>query len=59
MAEAVRDSAEAAATIAYLKRSVSQQNSWDLLKGKGGAPTGGKPPAAQRAGGSAAAEPRA
>ncbi|WP_176168622.1 tetratricopeptide repeat protein [Bosea thiooxidans] len=51
--------AEAAATIAYLKRSVSQQNSWDLLKGKGGAPTGGKPPAAQRAGGSAAAEPRA
>ena len=29
--------AEAAATIAYLKRSVSQQNSWDLLK------AGGKP----------------
>ncbi|SEG42396.1 tetratricopeptide repeat protein [Bosea lathyri] len=28
--------AEAAATIAYLKRSVSQQNSWDMLKG--GAP---------------------
>lgn len=27
--------AEAAATIAYLKRSVSQQNSWDILKGKG------------------------
>jgi len=27
---------EAAATIAYLKRSVSQQNSWDMLKG--GAP---------------------
>lgn len=26
--------AEAAATIAYLKRSVSQQNSWDMLKGK-------------------------
>lgn len=25
--------AEAAATIAYLKRSVSQQNSWELLKG--------------------------
>ena len=25
---------EAAATIAYLKRSVSQQNSWDMLKGK-------------------------
>jgi Flp pilus assembly protein TadD len=33
---------EAAATIAYLKRSVSQQNSWEMLKG-------GKPkPAAQR-----------
>ncbi len=26
--------AEAAATIAYLKRSVSQQNSWELLKGQ-------------------------
>lgn len=25
---------EAAATIAYLKRSVSQQNSWDMLKGQ-------------------------
>ena len=25
--------AEAAAAIAYLKRSVSQQNSWELLKG--------------------------
>lgn len=25
--------AEAAATVSYLKRSVSQQNSWDLLKG--------------------------
>jgi Flp pilus assembly protein TadD len=25
---------EAAATVAYLKRSVSQQNSWDMLKGK-------------------------
>jgi Flp pilus assembly protein TadD len=34
--------AEAAATIAYLKRSVSQQNSWEMLKG-------GKPrPPAQR-----------
>jgi Flp pilus assembly protein TadD len=31
---------EAAATIAYLKRSVSQQNSWELLKGgKGRAPS--------------------
>jgi Flp pilus assembly protein TadD len=28
--------AEAAATIAYLKRSVSQQNSWDMLKGGAG-----------------------
>lgn len=27
--------AEAAATVAYLKRSVSQQNSWDLLKAGG------------------------
>ena len=26
---------EAAATIAYLKRSVSQPNSWDMLKGSG------------------------
>ncbi len=34
--------AEAAATVAYLKRSVSQQNSWDLLKG-------GKPKAQQPA----------
>ena len=37
--------AEAAATIAYLKRSVSQQNSWEMLKG-GGKP---KPKAAARA----------
>lgn len=39
--------AEAAATIAYLKRSVSQQNSWDILKGaKGRAPSAAKPPVA-------------
>jgi len=39
---------EAAATIAYLKRSVSQQNSWDLLKGtKGRAQPTAKPPLAQ------------
>lgn len=41
--------AEAAATIAYLKRSVSQRNSWDLLKGKAGAPSGAEPPVAQGA----------
>jgi Flp pilus assembly protein TadD len=34
--------AEAAATVAYLKRSVSQRNSWDMLKG--GKP-GAQPPA--------------
>ncbi|CAH1660834.1 Flp pilus assembly protein TadD, contains TPR repeat [Hyphomicrobiales bacterium] len=40
--------AEAATTIAYLKRSVSQQNSWDLLKGaKGRAQPAVKPPVAQ------------
>jgi len=40
--------AEAAATIAYLKRSVSQQNSWELLKGgKGRAAPAAKPPVAQ------------
>ena len=39
--------AEAAATIAYLKRSVSQQNSWDMLK------AGGKPGAAGKAQGGA------
>lgn len=39
--------AEAAATIAYLKRSVSQRNSWDLLKGKGGAQPDAKPPLAR------------
>ncbi len=46
--------AEAAATIAYLKRSVSQQNSWELLKGKA------KPAAARNpeAAAAAAAEPR-
>jgi Flp pilus assembly protein TadD len=42
--------AEAAQTIAYLKRSVSQQNSWDLLKaGKGKGEGKGKPPVARRA----------
>ncbi|CAM5773780.1 hypothetical protein [Bosea minatitlanensis] len=35
--------AEAAATIAYLKRSVSQRNSWDLLKGKPKAQQAAKP----------------
>lgn len=39
--------AEAAATIAYLKRSVSQQNSWDLLKGKAKMQPGAKPPLAR------------
>jgi Flp pilus assembly protein TadD len=39
--------AEAAATVAYLKRSVSQQNSWELLKGgKGRAKPANQPPAA-------------
>ncbi|WP_262332222.1 tetratricopeptide repeat protein [Bosea sp. BH3] len=47
--------AEAAATIAYLKRSVSQQNSWDLLKGgKGRAAPAAKPPVAR----APTAEPR-
>ncbi len=32
LAKQVQSPAEAAATIAYLKRSVSQQNSWDMLK---------------------------
>lgn len=35
--------AEAAATIAYLKRSVSQQNSWDMLKTGAKAKTGSSP----------------
>lgn len=43
--------AEAAATIAYLKRSVSQQNSWEMLKGKA------KPAAAQRPETTASAAP--
>jgi Flp pilus assembly protein TadD len=38
--------AEAAATIAYLKRSVSQQNSWEMLKGGAGK---AKPKSAVRA----------
>ena len=38
--------AEAAATIAYLKRSVSQQNSWEMLKGGAGK---AKPKSAARA----------
>lgn len=43
--------AEAATTIAYLKRSVSQQNSWDLLKGaKGRGQAAAKPPLAQQQG---------
>ncbi|RDJ26889.1 hypothetical protein DWF00_01545 [Bosea caraganae] len=37
--------AEAAQTVAYLKRSVSQQNSWDLLKTGGGS----KPAASRQA----------
>lgn len=45
--------AEAAAAIAYLKRSVSQQNSWDLLKGKAKPQPGAKPPLAQGAGSAA------
>lgn len=45
--------AEAAATVAYLKRSVSQQNSWDMLKagGKAGAKTGDARPARTQAAG--------
>ncbi|MGF7053240.1 Flp pilus assembly protein TadD [Bosea sp. OAE752] len=39
--------AEAAAAIAYLKRSVSQQNSWELLKGKARAQPAPKPPLAR------------
>lgn len=39
--------AEAAATVAYLKRSVSQQNSWDMLKA--GAKTRGARPAPTQA----------
>jgi Flp pilus assembly protein TadD len=37
--------AEAAATVAYLKRSVSQRNSWDMLKGgkNGAQPPAGRP----------------
>lgn len=47
MARRDQSPAEAAATIAYLKRSVSQQNSWDLLKGaKGRAQPAGKSPQA-------------
>jgi Flp pilus assembly protein TadD len=38
--------AEAAQTVAYLKRSVSQQNSWELLKAKGkGKPASARPAA--------------
>jgi Flp pilus assembly protein TadD len=37
--------AEAAATVAYLKRSVSQQNSWDMLKAGSGR---GKPASARQ-----------
>jgi len=51
--------AEAAATIAYLKRSVSQQNSWDLLKGvKGRAKPANQPAAAQGAAAQLGSEPR-
>lgn len=43
--------AEAAATIAYLKRSLSQQNSWDLLKNpKARAPSSAKPQVTQAPG---------
>lgn len=45
--------AEAAATVAYLKRSVSQQNSWDMLK------AGGKPGAAGKAQGGRPAQTQA
>lgn len=52
--------AEAAQTIAYLKRSVSQQNSWDLLKsGKGKAQSPARPPMANGTVGAAAAAPPA
>ena len=40
--------AEAAATVAYLKRSVSQQNSWNLLKGGKAKPQAAPAPLAQR-----------
>ncbi|WP_420102839.1 hypothetical protein [Bosea sp. (in: a-proteobacteria)] len=40
--------AEAAATVAYLKRSVSQQNSWNLLKGGKAKPQAAPSPLAQR-----------
>lgn len=40
--------AEAAATIAYLKRSVSQRNSWELLKGAKGRAKPASQPAAQQ-----------
>lgn len=52
--------ADAAATIAYLKRSVSQQNSWELLKGgKGRAPAPARQPLANGAGNQPAAAPPA
>ena len=52
--------AEAAAAIAYLKRSVSQQNSWELLKGgKGRAQAPARQPAVQGAGAMPAAAPPA
>ncbi|MGO4171128.1 hypothetical protein [Bosea sp. TAF32] len=54
MARRDQSPAEAAATIAYLKRSVSQQNSWDLLKGaKGKQQPAAKPPLARAPDGSA------
>lgn len=40
--------AEAAATVAYLKRSVSQPNSWDMLKGKAKPVAGSRPATASR-----------
>ncbi len=52
--------AEAAATIAYLKRSVSQQNSWELLKGgKGRGPSQARQPLANGSGSAPAAAPPA
>jgi Flp pilus assembly protein TadD len=52
--------AEAAQTIAYLKRSVSQQNSWELLKGgKGRAQSSARPSPVQGAGAQPAAAPPA
>jgi Flp pilus assembly protein TadD len=52
--------AEAAATIAYLKRSVSQQNSWELLKGgKGRGASQSRQPIAGGPGGIAAEAPPA